>query len=63
MVNLWSTNVILNKNPFDLNKDEIKQIKVVETIIRGTSVYKRSYLINKIKMLIETSIYYQLFGS
>ena len=33
--------VILNKNPLDLSKDDIKTLQVVETIIRGKSVYKK----------------------
>jgi predicted amidohydrolase YtcJ len=33
--------VILDRNPLDVPKDKIKKIQVVETIIRGKSVYKR----------------------
>ena len=33
--------VILNKNPLDLSKDDIKTLQVVETIIRGKTVYKK----------------------
>ncbi|MFX0077481.1 MAG: amidohydrolase [Candidatus Hermodarchaeota archaeon] len=32
--------VILDKNPLEIPKDKIKQIQVVETIIRGETVYK-----------------------
>jgi len=33
--------VILDRNPLEVPKEEIKEIKVVETIIRGKSVYKQ----------------------
>jgi predicted amidohydrolase YtcJ len=33
--------VILDKNPLDVNNDEIKQIHVLETLIRGKTVYKK----------------------
>ncbi|MFX1450642.1 MAG: amidohydrolase [Promethearchaeota archaeon] len=33
--------VILNKNPFKVSNDEIKEIQVLETIIRGKTVYKK----------------------
>ncbi len=33
--------VILNKNPLEVSKDEIKDIQVMETIIRGKSVFKK----------------------
>jgi len=33
--------VILNKNPLEIEKDKIKKIQVLETIIRGKSVYKK----------------------
>jgi predicted amidohydrolase YtcJ len=32
--------VILDKNPLEISKDNIREIKVLETIIRGQSVYK-----------------------
>jgi len=32
--------VILDKNPLEVSKDQIKEIQVMETIIRGKSVYK-----------------------
>jgi predicted amidohydrolase YtcJ len=31
--------IILDKNPLDVPKDQIKDIKVLETIIRGKTVY------------------------
>jgi hypothetical protein len=31
--------VILNKNPMEIPKEEIKEIKVLETIIRGKTVF------------------------
>jgi hypothetical protein len=34
--------VILDKNPLDTPKDEIKEIQVTETIIRGKTVFKIS---------------------
>jgi predicted amidohydrolase YtcJ len=34
--------VILDKNPLEVPKDEIKNIQVIETIIRGKTVYKRN---------------------
>jgi len=34
--------VILDKNPLKVPKDEIKNIQVLETIIRGKTIYKRS---------------------
>lgn len=34
--------VILDKNPLDVPKNEIKDIQVLETIIRGKSIYKES---------------------
>jgi len=33
--------VILDKNPLEVSKDKIKEIQVVETFIRGKSIYKR----------------------
>ncbi|MHA2392623.1 MAG: amidohydrolase [Promethearchaeota archaeon] len=33
--------VILDKNPLEINKDEIKNIQVLETIIRGKTVYEK----------------------
>jgi predicted amidohydrolase YtcJ len=33
--------VILDRNPLEVNKDEIKQIEIIETIIRGKTVYKK----------------------
>jgi len=33
--------VILDKNPLEISKEEIKSIQVLETIIRGESIYKR----------------------
>ena len=33
--------VILDRNPLEVNKDEIKEIQVLETIIRGKSVFKK----------------------
>ncbi len=33
--------VILDKNPLEVPKDEIKEIRVLETIIRGKSVFKK----------------------
>jgi len=33
--------VILNKNPLEVSKDQIKEIQVIETIIRGKTVYKK----------------------
>lgn len=33
--------VILDKNPFEIKKDEIKDLQVLETIIRGKTVYRR----------------------
>jgi len=35
--------VILDKNPLTIHKDQIKKIKVLETIIRGTTAYKIDY--------------------
>ena len=32
--------VILNKNPLEINNNEIKYIQVLETIIRGKTVYR-----------------------
>jgi predicted amidohydrolase YtcJ len=34
--------VILNKNPFEVSKNKIKEIEVLETIIRGKTVFKRT---------------------
>ena len=34
--------VILDKNPLDVNKEDIKTIQVLETIIRGRVVYKKN---------------------
>jgi predicted amidohydrolase YtcJ len=34
--------VILDKNPLILNKNQIKEIQVMETIIRGKTVYKKN---------------------
>ena len=33
--------VILDKNPLEVKPEEIKNLKVVETIIRGKTVYKQ----------------------
>lgn len=33
--------VILNQNPLSIDKNKIKEIKVLETIIRGKSIYKK----------------------
>ncbi len=33
--------VILNRNPLKVSKDKIKEIRVIETIIRGKTVYKK----------------------
>ncbi|MFW9818066.1 MAG: amidohydrolase, partial [Candidatus Thorarchaeota archaeon] len=33
--------VILNKNPLEIPNDKIRDIKIVETIIRGKSIYKK----------------------
>jgi len=33
--------VVLNKNPMDVSKERIKEIQVMETIIRGKIVYKK----------------------
>ncbi|MFX1279617.1 MAG: amidohydrolase [Promethearchaeota archaeon] len=33
--------VILDKNPLEISKDKIKEIEVVETIIRGKTVFKK----------------------
>jgi len=33
--------VILDKNPLEVSKDQIKEIQVIETIIRGKTVYKK----------------------
>lgn len=33
--------VILDKNPLEIEKDEIKEIQVLETIIRGKSIYRK----------------------
>lgn len=33
--------VILNKNPLEISKDQIKEIQVIETFIRGKRVYKK----------------------
>jgi len=33
--------VILDKNPLEVHKDEIKKIRVLETIIRGKLVFKK----------------------
>jgi predicted amidohydrolase YtcJ len=34
--------VILNRNPHEVSKDKIKEIKVLQTIIRGETIYKKS---------------------
>ena len=34
--------VMLNRNPLEISKDEIRDLEVVETIIRGKTIYKRS---------------------
>jgi predicted amidohydrolase YtcJ len=34
--------VILDKNPFEVSKEEIKKIQVLETIIRGKIVYRKN---------------------
>ncbi|MHA1195483.1 MAG: amidohydrolase [Promethearchaeota archaeon] len=34
--------VILNKNPLEISKENIKELKIVETIIRGKTVYRSS---------------------
>jgi predicted amidohydrolase YtcJ len=34
--------VILNKNPLEINNDEIKHIQVFETIIRGKIIYRKN---------------------
>lgn len=34
--------VILDKNPIEVAKEKIKKIKVLETIIRGKTVFKRN---------------------
>ncbi|MFX1424987.1 MAG: amidohydrolase [Promethearchaeota archaeon] len=34
--------VVLDKNPLDTPKEEIKNLQVIETIIRGETVYKKS---------------------
>lgn len=33
--------IILDKNPLEISDDKIKEIQVLETIIRGTTVYKK----------------------
>ena len=33
--------VILDKNPLEIPKDKIRNLKVLETIIRGKTVYKK----------------------
>ncbi len=33
--------VILDRNPLEVSKDEIREIQVLETIIRGESIYKK----------------------
>ena len=35
--------VILNRNPLEVPKDEIKEIQVTETIIRGKTVFKKEF--------------------
>ena len=35
--------IILDKNPLEVSKDKIKDIQVVETIIRGKTIYKRDF--------------------
>jgi hypothetical protein len=35
--------VILNRNPLEVPKDEIKEIQVTETIIRGKTVFKKDF--------------------
>jgi len=37
--------VILDKNPLEIDKDHIKDIQVLETIIRGKSVFKKDEII------------------
>ena len=32
--------VLLNKNPLDTPKDKIREIQIIETIIKGQTVYK-----------------------
>jgi hypothetical protein len=33
--------VILDRNPLEVDKNEIKEIQILETIIRGKSVFKK----------------------
>ncbi|GAH06641.1 unnamed protein product, partial [marine sediment metagenome] len=37
--------VILDKNPLEIKKEEIKNLQVLETIIRGKSVYKKDEIV------------------
>jgi predicted amidohydrolase YtcJ len=37
--------VILDRNPLEVNKDEIKEIQILETIIRGKSVFKKEEIV------------------
>jgi hypothetical protein len=37
--------VILDRNPLEIKNEEIKEIQVLETIIRGKSVYKKDGIV------------------